>query len=65
MLYGEHLSADEVPIKCACGETATVEVLDRHGTSCGWFCRRHAGRLRSTLRKQAKIAAAIVRKDRP
>lgn len=65
MLYGEHLSAEEVPITCPCGETATVEVVDKRGASCGWFCRRHAGRLRSALRKQEKVATAIVRKDRP
>ncbi len=35
MLYGEHLSADEVPVKCTCGVTATVEVSDRLGRSCG------------------------------
>ena len=61
MLYGEHLSADEVPIKCTCGVTATVEVVDQRKHSCGWFCRRCAYRKRDELR-QEKITRAIVRK---
>ena len=65
MLYGEHLSADEIPIKCACGVTATVEVLDKYKCSCGWFCRRCAWRKRDELRRQEKLAKAIVRKARP
>jgi hypothetical protein len=51
MIYGEHLNADEVEIKCACGVTATVEVLDKRGCSCGWFCRRCAERARSKLKR--------------
>jgi hypothetical protein len=46
MFYGEHLSADEVPIKCACGETATIEVKDARDTRHSWFCRRCAARAR-------------------
>ena len=62
MIYGEHLNADEQEIKCACGVTATAEVLDKRGWSCGWFCRRCAGRKRDELKRQEKIAKAIVRK---
>lgn len=62
MIFGEHLSAEEVPIKCPCGETATVEVLDGSKQSHGWFCRRHAWRMRRDLRRQEKIAKAIVRR---
>lgn len=63
MLYGEYLSADEVPIKCACGVTATVEVTDARGCSLGWFCRRCAERARNRLRRQTSaIATAVARK---
>jgi hypothetical protein len=62
MFYGEHLSADEVEIKCACGQSATVEVLDKAGYSHGWFCRGHAYRKRQELRAQEKITKAIVRR---
>ena len=62
MIYGEHLNADEQEIKCACGVTATVEVLDKHGCLCGWFCRRCAERKRDELKRQEKLAKAIVRK---
>ena len=63
MFYGEHLSAEEVPLKCGCGVTATVEVLDKRGCSCGWFCRRCAAGKRDALRRQEKLAKAIVRKN--
>ena len=62
MFYGEHLHADEAVIQCPCGEAATVEVLDKSGISQGWFCRKHAHHVRVELRKQEKIAVAIVRK---
>ena len=62
MIYGEHLNADEQEIKCSCGVTATVEVLDKHSCSCGWFCRRCAWRKRDELKRQEKLAKAIVRK---
>ena len=62
MIYGEHLNADEQAIQCKCGVTATVEVLDKFGCSCGWFCRRHAERKRGELKRQEKLAKAIVRK---
>jgi hypothetical protein len=65
MIYGEHLNADEQAIRCACGVIASVEVLDRLGCSCGWFCRRCAGRKRDELKRQEKIAKAIVIKGRP
>jgi hypothetical protein len=65
MFYGEHLSAEEALVKCACGVVASTEVHDRFGHSCGWFCRRCADRKRWELRKQAKLARAIVRKGRP
>lgn len=60
MFYGEHLSAEEIPIQCRCGETATVEIFDVHGVSCGWFCRRHASRARSALR--TRVAHNTTRK---
>ena len=63
MIFGEHLSADEQTIKCACGVTATVEVTDKGGCSHGWFCRRCAERERSELKRYAKLAKAIVRKN--
>jgi len=62
MIYGEHLCADEQAIKCTCGVTATVEVIDKRGWSCGWFCRRCAERERGDLKRQEKLAKAIVRK---
>lgn len=62
MFYGEHLSAEEVPLKCGCGVTATVEVLDKLGCSCGWFCRRCSHRKHLELRRLEKLARAIVRK---
>jgi hypothetical protein len=65
MIYGEHLCADEQAIKCACGVTATVEVLTKHGCSCGWFCRRCAESKRDELKRQEKLAKAIVRKGVP
>jgi hypothetical protein len=63
MIYGEHLNANEQAIKCACGVTATVEVLDKRGCSCGWFCRRCAAGKRDALKRQEKLAKAIVRKN--
>jgi hypothetical protein len=65
MLYGEHLNADEVPLKCACGVTATVEVFDKHRWSCGWFCRSCGHRKSRELRRLEKLAKAIVRKGLP
>jgi hypothetical protein len=62
MFYGEHLSADEVEMKCRCGLVATVEVLNKQGMSCGWHCRGCAKRKRDELRRLEKIARAIVRK---
>ena len=67
MFYGEHLNAEEVPLKCGCGcgVTATVEVLDKRGCSRGWFCRRCSHRKRGELKRQEKLAKAIVRKGLP
>jgi hypothetical protein len=65
MFYGEHLSAEEVPVKCACGVTATVEVFDRYKRSCGWFCRSCGHRKSKELRRQTQFAKAIIRKARP
>lgn len=62
MIFGENLSADEVPVKCPCGINATVNVLDEHGRSHGWFCRTHAHRARTELQKLEKLAKAIVKK---
>ena len=62
MFYGEHLSAEEIAIKCSCGIVATVEIIDANGISHGWFCREHAHRVRVELRKQEKIAVAIVKR---
>lgn len=62
MFYGEHLSAEEIPLKCACGVTATMEVIDKSGQSHGWFCQRHGHKERAALRRLEKIAKAIVRK---
>lgn len=62
MLYGEHLSAEEVPLKCPCGVTATVGVVDKSGRSHGWFCRHHGHKVRGELRRMEKIARAIVTK---
>jgi hypothetical protein len=64
MIFGEHLHADEQAVQCACGVFATVEVKDKTGSSCGWFCRRCGERKRNELRRQEKIAKAILRKDR-
>ena len=61
MLYGEHLNADEIDNTCACGVTASVEVLDKSGSLCGWFCRRCAWRVRDELKRREKSAKAIVR----
>ena len=63
MIFGEHLSADEVAVKCTCGISATVEVVDRNRCSRGWFCRRCAEVLRADLRREEKLAKAIVRKN--
>lgn len=68
MIYGEHLNAEEVPLKCDCGMSAVVEVVDRYGCSRGWFCRHHAERVRRELERQQKKlprAIAIVKKDLP
>jgi hypothetical protein len=65
MLYGEHLNVDEQSIACHCGVAATVEVHDKHGGSCGWFCRKHAAYKRDELKRQEKLAKAIVWKGRP
>jgi hypothetical protein len=65
VIYGEHLCAEEVLLKCACGVTATVEVVNKSGRSHGWFCRRHGHKIRGELRKQEKIARAIVTKGVP
>ncbi len=62
MLYGEHLSADEASVDCACGVAATVEVVDRLGQTRGWFCRRCSAKKRDELRQEEKIAKAIVRR---
>lgn len=62
MIYGEHLNADEQSLQCACGKTATIEVLDRWGCSCGWFCRRCSWCKRDELKRQEKLVKAIVRK---
>jgi len=59
MLFGEHLSADEIAVKCPCGVTATVPI-EPHG----WFCRRCGSRVREQLRQEAKLARAVVRKAR-
>jgi hypothetical protein len=64
MIYGEHLCADEQAINCTCGVTATVEVIDQSGSSCGWYCRRCALDKRDELKSYEKLAKAIVRKDR-
>jgi hypothetical protein len=47
MFFGEHLNANEQEIKCPCGVTATVNVLEQ------WLCRRCAGR------QQEKLAKAV------
>lgn len=62
MIWGEHLCADEVSVKCQCGIAATVEVIDRIGVSRGWFCREHAHHVRKQLRQEEKLAKAIVKK---
>ena len=63
MFYGEHLNAEEVAVPCAsCGIAASVEVFDQHKRSCGWFCRSCAHRKRDELRRQEKLARAIVKK---
>lgn len=65
MIYGEHLCADEVSVKCPCGIAATVEVFSRHKQSHGWFCRSCGHQKRDELRRQEKLAKAIVRKGVP
>jgi hypothetical protein len=65
MLYGEHLCAEDVPLKCACGVTATVKVVDRGGQLHGWYCRRCSYRVHDELRRLEKLARAIVRKGGP
>lgn len=65
MIYGEHLGADEIAVRCKCGVVASVEIIDRTGCSHGWFCRRHAAYKRDELKRVEKIAKAIVRKGRP
>lgn len=65
MIWGEHLCADEVAVQCPCGIAATVEVVDERGRSHGWFCQEHACRVRQELRRQEKIARAIVTKGAP
>lgn len=65
VIYGEHLCADEIAVTCACGVNATVEVVDKSGCSRGWFCRRCAECERAKLRRQEKLAKAIVRKGLP
>lgn len=62
MFYGEHLSAEEVSVQCSCGAFAIVEIHDRFGHSCGWFCRQCSVRKRKELRRLEKLAKAIVRK---
>jgi hypothetical protein len=62
VIYGEHLNAFEAVVTCACGKNAIVEVIDKHGQSHGWHCRRHAQCKRDELRRIEKIAKAIVRK---
>lgn len=62
MIYGEHLSADEIAVRHACGVIGSIEVFDHRGCSCGWLCRRCAYRKRNGLRRQEKLARAIVRK---
>ena len=65
VIFGEHLSADEISVRCACGVIASVEVVDKSGCSCGWFCRRCAWRKRDELKRYEKLAKVIVRKSRP
>jgi len=65
MIWGENLSADEVAVTCGCGIAATVEVVDKSGCSRGWYCRQCAETARRQLRRQEKIARAIVRKEKP
>jgi hypothetical protein len=60
VFYGEHLSADEVSVQCACGIAATVEVFDKSKISCGWFCRKCAHKKYKELRRYEQIAKAIV-----
>ena len=60
MIFGEHLGADETSVRCKCGVIASVEVIDRTGCSRGWFCRKHAAYKRDELRREEKIARAIV-----
>ena len=64
MLYGEHLSAEEIAVQCRCGIAATVEVIGKDGQSHGWFCRKHADNARAELRERERLAKAIVRKRR-
>jgi hypothetical protein len=62
MIWGEHLHADEVGVTCQCGIAASVEVFDRFGRSRGWFCREHSHVVRRELRREEKLAKAIVKK---
>ena len=62
MIYGEHLHADEQALQCACGKTATIEVFNKRGCSCGWFCRQCSWRKRDELKRQEKLAKATARK---
>jgi hypothetical protein len=64
MFYGEHLSADEVALKCKCGQTATVEIFSKLEISQGWFCSSCGHRKHKELRKREAFATAIVRKTR-
>jgi len=63
VIYGEHLSTEEMPVKCPCGEAATVDVRDKFGQSYGWFCRRCSCRQRDMLRRREKLARTLVRKS--
>lgn len=65
MFYGEHLNANELEMRCPCGIVASTEIFDKGGRSQGWFCRTHASRVRAELRKQEKLAKAILRKKTP
>ena len=62
MIWGEHLHADEIAVTCQCGIAASVEVFDHTGRSRGWFCRQHSYVVRDQLRREEKLAKAIVKK---
>lgn len=66
MIFGEHLTADEaaVPCACGCGVAAVVQVLDGDGRSCGWFTRSCAYRRRKELRRMKTIARAVLNNGR-